>query len=85
MNYKKYLFVGLLLIGLALAIAACSTPPTATAVIPTLQACPTCPTPEACPEAPACPTPVVADVPFEQAWVGSAHAECNCRSFPPLG
>ena len=24
MNYKKYLFVGLLLIGLALAIAACS-------------------------------------------------------------
>jgi len=81
MNYKKYLFVGLLLIGLALAVAACSTPSTATAVVPTPQVCPTCPTVEACPEAPACPTPVVADVPFEQAWVNSGHADATAEAF----
>ena len=81
MNYKKYLFVGLLLIGLALAVAACSTPPTATAVVSTPQVCPTCPTAEACPEAPACPTPVVADVPFQAAWVGSAHADSTAEAF----
>jgi hypothetical protein len=81
MNYKKYLFVGLLLIGLALAVAACSSPPTATAVVPTPLVCPTCPTAEACPEAPACPTPVVADVPFEQAWVNSGHADATAEAF----
>jgi len=81
MNYKKYLFVGLLLIGLALAVAACSSPPTATAVVPTPQVCPTCPTAETCPEAPACPTPVVADVPFEQAWVNSGHADATAEAF----
>jgi hypothetical protein len=82
MNYKKYLFVGLLLIGLALAVAACSTPPTATAVIPTPQVCPTCPTAEACPEAPACPTPIVADdFPPVVAWVGSAHADATAEAF----
>lgn len=81
MNYKKYLFVGLLLIGLALAIAACSGAPATTAVVPTVQSCPTCPTPPACPEAPACPTPVVADVPFEQAWAGSPHADAAAEAF----
>ena len=81
MNYKKYLFVGLLLIGVALAIAACSGSPTTTAVIPTVQACPTCPAPPACPEAPACPTPVVAEVPFEQAWVNSPHADATAEAF----
>jgi hypothetical protein len=80
MNYKKYLFIGLLLIGLSLAIAACSTP-AATAVVPTPQACPTCPTAEACPEVPACPTPVVADVPYEQAWVNSGHADATAEAF----
>ncbi|HEX9091382.1 MAG TPA: hypothetical protein VF831_07820, partial [Anaerolineales bacterium] len=39
------------------------------------------PTQEACPAAPACPTPVVADVPFEQAWAGSAHAEATAEAF----
>jgi hypothetical protein len=81
MNYKKYLFVGLLLIGLALAIAACSGTPTSTAVVPTAQACPTCPTAPACPTAAACPTSVVADVPFEQAWVNSGHADATAQAF----
>jgi Cytochrome c7 and related cytochrome c len=82
MDYKKYLFVGLLLIGVALAIAACSSPtPTPSALPPTAQACPTCPTAEACPEPTACPTPVVADVPFEAAWAGSGHADSTAEAF----
>ncbi|OGO12810.1 MAG: hypothetical protein A2Y53_00280 [Chloroflexi bacterium RBG_16_47_49] len=81
MNYKKYIFVGLLLIGLALAVAACSSPPTPCAECPTAPECPTCPAAPACPEAPACPTPVVADVPFEQAWVGSGHADATAEAF----
>lgn len=81
MNYKKYLFVGLLLIGLALAVAACNSTPTATAVIPPTQACPTCPTQQACPEAPTCPTSAVADVPYEQAWVDSGHADATAEAF----
>ncbi len=80
MNYKKYLFIGLLLIGVALAIAACSSSPATTAVAPT-QACPTCPTPPACPTAAPCPTPVVQDVPFEQAWVNSGHADATSAAF----
>ena len=82
MNYKKYLFIGLLLIGISLAVAACSSAPATTAaVVPPTQACPTCPTAEACPEAPACPTPVVADVPFQADWVGSAHADSTAEAF----
>ena len=84
MTYKKYLFVGLLLIGVALAVAACNTPPTSTASIPTSQACPTCPTAQACEAAPACPTPstpAVADVPFLQAWANSGHADATAEAF----
>ena len=81
MNYKKYLFVGLLLIGVALAVAACNTAPTPTVLVPTPQQCPTCPTQEACPAAPACPTPAVADVPFLQAWAGSGHADATAEAF----
>ena len=82
MNYKKYLFLGLLLIGLALAVAACSsstaTPCPECAACPEAPACPTAP---ACPEAPACPTPVVEVVPFEEAWVNSGHADATAEAF----
>ncbi len=81
MTYKKYLFIGLLLIGVALAIAACSTPKTPTLEVPTPQPCPTCEAPPACPGAPACPTPVVADVPFEQVWAASPHADSSAAAF----
>jgi hypothetical protein len=83
MNYKKYLFIGLLLIGLALAVAACSSPTTSTPC-PECAACPeapACPTAPACPEAPACPTPVVEVVPFEEAWVNSGHADATAEAF----
>jgi len=81
MNYKKYLFIGLLLIGLSLAVAACSTPATPCpecAACPDAPACPTAPT---CPEAPACPTPVVEVVPFEEEWVNSGHADSTAEAF----
>jgi hypothetical protein len=81
MDYKKYLFIGLLLIGLALAVAACSSSPDATTAAITPQVCPTCPAPPACPTAQPCPTPVVADVPFEQAWVNSGHADATSEAF----
>lgn len=81
MNYKKYLFVGLLLIGLALAIAACSSSTTPPTVVPTVQACPTCPAPPACPTAAPCPAPVVAEVPHEEAWASSPHADASAEAF----
>jgi hypothetical protein len=81
MAYKKYLFVGLLLIGLALAIAACSSPTTPPTVVPTVQACPTCPAPVACPTAAPCPTPVVLVPEIEAAWTGSGHADSTAEAF----
>ena len=81
MNYKKYLFLGLLLIGLALALAACSSPATPTVSVAPAPTCPTCPAPAACPTAEPCPTPVVADVPFEAAWSGSGHADATAEAF----
>jgi hypothetical protein len=81
MNYKKYLFVGLLLIGVALALAACSSPATPCPECPAAPTCPTCPTAEACPEPTECPAPVVADVPFEAAWAGSGHADATAEAF----
>ncbi len=80
MTYKKYLFVGLLLIGLALAIAACSSPATPT-VVPTVQECPTCPPPPACPTAEPCPTPVVLVPEIEASWAGSGHADATAEAF----
>ncbi len=81
MNYKRYLYIGLLLIGLALAVAACSSSPTPSVAAPTPQVCPTCPAAPACPTAQPCPTPVVADVPFQQAWVNSGHADATAEAF----
>ena len=82
MSYKKILFAGLLLLGLAIVLAACgaaeATPCPecpAAAPCPTAAACPDCPAPEPCPE------PVVADVPFEEAWVGSGHADAAAEAF----
>jgi hypothetical protein len=81
MNYRKYLFVGLLLIGLALAVAACSTPATPCPLCPLAPACPTCPAPPACPTQETCLTPVVAEVPYQDAWVNSGHADATAEPF----
>jgi hypothetical protein len=81
MKYKKYLFIGLLLIGVGLALAACSSQATPCAECPAAPACPTCPTTEACPEPTECPAPAVADIPFEAAWAGSGHADATAEAF----
>ena len=83
MSYKKILFVGLLLVGAAIALAACGGATTSTpcpecpaaAPIPTAVPCPEIPTAEPCPEV------VVKDVPFQEAWVGSAHADSAAEAF----
>jgi hypothetical protein len=74
-----------LLIGL---LAACgqSEPPapqpaTTQVPCPECPACPDCPAPAPCPEAEACPEPVVATVPFEEAWANSPHNDINSVSF----
>lgn len=81
MNYKKYLFVGLLLIGLALAIAACSSSTTPPTVVPTVQSCPAIPTAAACPTQAPVPTPVVLVPEIEAAWAGSGHADSTAEAF----
>ncbi len=81
MNYKKYLFVGLLLIGLALAIAACSSATTPPTVVPTVQACPAIPTSAPCPTQAPVPTPVVLVPEIEAQWTGSGHADSTAEAF----
>jgi hypothetical protein len=81
MNYKKYLFVGLLLIGLALAIAACSSPTTPPTVVPTVQSCPAIPTAAPCPTQAPVPTPVVLVPEIEAQWTGSGHADSTAEAF----
>src|SRR4030042_4723487 len=81
MNYKKYLFIGLLLIGLALAVAACSSSATPCPECAPCPEAPTCPEAPACPEAPTCPTPVVDEVPFEEAWAASGHSDETAEAF----
>jgi Cytochrome c7 and related cytochrome c len=81
MNYKKFLFIGLLLIGVALAMAACSTP--SATPCPDCPPAPECPAAECptCPEVPACPTLVVDQVPNEAEWAASPHADETAEAF----
>ncbi len=81
MNYKKHLFIGLLLIGLAFAVAACSSSATPCPECAACPEAPACPEVAACPEAPACPTPVVDQVPFEEAWAASGHSDETAEAF----
>ncbi len=79
MHYKKFLVVGFLLIGIAIALAACgSATPTPCPDCPEAEPCPTA---APCPECPACPEPVVADVPYEEAWAGSGHSDETAEAF----
>jgi Cytochrome c7 and related cytochrome c len=81
MNYKKYLFFGLLLIGLALALAACSSSATPCPDCPAAPECPTAPACPTCPEAPTCPEPEVILPTIEAQWAGSAHADETAEAF----
>jgi hypothetical protein len=78
----RHILVGALLL-MALALAACSgggsaaTEEAATAC-PTAEPCPECPEVQECPEAPAA---AVENVPNEEAWAGSAHADAEAEAF----
>ena len=80
MNYRKAIYLGLLLIVLSLGLAACQE----------AEPCPECPeaTPcpellaaEPCPECEVCPEVLVAEVPFEAQWVSSGHADATAEAF----
>ncbi|HLF27629.1 MAG TPA: cytochrome c3 family protein [Anaerolineae bacterium] len=70
---KRILWIGLALIGLGLALVSCSTPaPTPTGAPGTTEPQPT-----------AEPQPVEAplEVPFQEEWAGSAHADAQAEAF----
>jgi len=75
---RTILLIGALAL-LALLLAACGSPPPPEATpCPAIVPCPECPTP---PEAPPCPEAVVDPVPYEEEWVGSAHADAEAEAF----
>jgi len=82
MKYKP-MVLGALILVLGLLLVACSAPPTP---VPTTEATP-CPTAPPCPDCPTpptpepCPEPVVKDVPFQDMWVNSAHADKAAEAF----
>ena len=68
----------LILIAAVLVLTACQADaePEATATAcPEVPECPECPEPEPCPE------PVGGEVPFEEAWAGSPHADSDAEAF----
>ncbi|MBE2232822.1 MAG: hypothetical protein IAE85_04950 [Anaerolinea sp.] len=86
---KRFILLALLAVAVGL-LAACagnqsaSQPVATQAPCPECQVCPeaaTCPEPVACPEAQTCPEPVVAVVPFEEAWANSPHNDATSPAF----
>jgi hypothetical protein len=80
MKYK-YLVIGALLLVLGLVLVACSpqpAPTTEATPCPAAPPCPDCPPP---PELEPCPEPVVKDVPFQEMWVNSPHADAAAEAF----
>ncbi len=77
----KYLIIGLVLLGAAMALAACggtAAPPATPCPItecPEAAPCPDCPT---CEE---CPVVVVDPVPYEEEWVASPHNDAAAEAF----
>jgi Cytochrome c7 and related cytochrome c len=76
----KYLIVGAILLLFTLALAACSSPPAPTEA-PVLPTAVPCPTAAPCPSCPTCPTPVVKDVPNQDAWANSPHNDATAQAF----
>lgn len=86
---KNIMLVGGLLVLLALALAACSSSPNPPATTPapvsaTQITCPTALPPAECPALPtptAPPTPVVQNVPNQDAWANSPHNKADAAAF----
>jgi len=81
MRSNKLILIGLLLLGISLALAACQATPEPCPECPVAEPCPDCPAPEPCPEAEPCPEPLVAEVPFEAEWASSGHADATAEAF----
>lgn len=78
---NKLVFVGALMLLLALALAACSgSTPEVDTQAPAAQA-PACPTAAPCPTPLPPPEPVVKAVPFQDAWANSPHADAKAEAF----
>jgi hypothetical protein len=78
---SRTIIIGLIVLALSLALAGCNTEPLPAPVEEVV-----CPEPEPCPEVVCpdpepCPEPVVKDVPFEEAWVTSPHADAASEAF----
>jgi hypothetical protein len=83
MKSRYFIIIGLVLLALSLGLAACTGQTEPAPAPPEEVVCPEPePCPEAvCPEAEACPEPVVADVPYEEQWVASPHADAASEAF----
>jgi hypothetical protein len=83
MRHKYLILTGFALVALTLVLAACgtTTEPTPCPTAAPCPDCPTCPEPPACPEPEPCPPPVVENVPFEDLWVNSGHADSEAEAF----
>lgn len=85
MRHKYLILAGIVLVAFAIILTACSTKTEEPQPCPTLATCPDCPVcpePPPCPEQEPCPPPpVVENVPFEDMWVGSAHAASEDEAF----
>jgi hypothetical protein len=80
MNYRKAIYLGLLLIVLALGLAACQDAEPCPEC-PVATPCPELPAAEPCPECEVCPEVLVAEVPFEAQWASSGHADATAEAF----
>jgi hypothetical protein len=83
---NKNLYLGLLIIGLALLLSSCAAPeasecPDCPVVDCPEAECPACPECEACPEAEPCPEPEAVVPEIEAAWAGSGHANSEAEAF----
>jgi hypothetical protein len=81
LSVRKALFLAFGLLLVSLVLAACagapSTPEATQATLPT-QECPECPT---CPEPTPCPEGAAVEVPYEEMWASSPHADASAEAF----
>ena len=76
---RRYPVLIIIFVASVMVLAACQsapqTPTTEATACPEVEDCPECPDPVPC------PTPVGGDIPFDEQWAGSAHAEQDAEAF----
>jgi hypothetical protein len=82
MKFKHTIIAGLVLLTASLVLGACSKASAPTLPAPVLEATQApLPTPAKCPEPAACPEPVVKNVPNQDLWASSPHADAKAAAF----